>query len=131
MLINFVQANLLKVLTPLARTRPAQLCNCRITYKTYKPARRNFALRSRLRASGQANILIGTTLASMPAAKRVLSIQSHVVHGYVGNRCAVFPLQLMGFDVSPSSSIHICNRYRMPECCNIRHFRLGSRNTWL
>jgi len=35
----------------------------------------------------------------MPAAKRVLSIQSHVVHGYVGNRCAVFPLQLMGFDV--------------------------------
>lgn len=35
----------------------------------------------------------------MPAVKRVLSIQSHVVHGYVGNRCAVFPLQLLGFDV--------------------------------
>ena len=51
----------------------------------------------------------------MTAAKRVLSIQSHVVHGYVGNRCAVFPLQLMGFDVSPASSSHICSRYRMPE----------------
>ncbi len=25
---------------------------------------------------------------------RVLSIQSHVVHGYVGNRSAVFPLQV-------------------------------------
>ena len=36
---------------------------------------------------------------AMPAAKKVLSVQSHVVHGYVGNRCAVFPLQLLGFDV--------------------------------
>lgn len=25
--------------------------------------------------------------------KRVLSIQSHVVHGYVGNKSATFPLQ--------------------------------------
>ena len=24
----------------------------------------------------------------------VLSIQSHVVHGYVGNKCAAFPLQV-------------------------------------
>lgn len=40
----------------------------------------------------------------VPTAKRVLSIQSHVVHGYVGNRCAVFPLQLLGFDVSPQIS---------------------------
>ena len=33
---------------------------------------------------------------------RVLSIQSHVVHGYVGNKSAVFPLQLHGFDVRRS-----------------------------
>jgi hypothetical protein len=26
---------------------------------------------------------------------RVLSIQSHVVHGYVGNKAAVFPLQVI------------------------------------
>lgn len=26
--------------------------------------------------------------------KRVLSIQSHVVQGYVGNKCATFPLQV-------------------------------------
>lgn len=25
---------------------------------------------------------------------KILSIQSHVVHGYVGNRAAVFPLQV-------------------------------------
>lgn len=31
--------------------------------------------------------------------KRVLSVQSHVVHGYVGGKAAVFPLQLLGFDV--------------------------------
>jgi len=29
--------------------------------------------------------------------KRVLSIQSTVVHGYAGGRSAVFPLQLHGF----------------------------------
>lgn len=27
-------------------------------------------------------------------SERVLSIQSHVVSGYVGNKCAVFPLQV-------------------------------------
>lgn len=26
--------------------------------------------------------------------RRVLSIQSHVVHGYAGNKCSVFPLQV-------------------------------------
>lgn len=29
-----------------------------------------------------------------------MSIQSHVVFGFVGNKSAVFPLQLLGFDVS-------------------------------
>ena len=33
------------------------------------------------------------------ARARVLSIQSHVVHGYVGNKSAVFPLQLLGVEV--------------------------------
>lgn len=40
---------------------------------------------------------------------RVLSIQSHVVHGHVGNKCAVFPLQLLGFDVDPVNSVHFSN----------------------
>jgi pyridoxine kinase len=38
--------------------------------------------------------------------KRVLSIQSHVVSGYVGNKAAVFPLQLLGFDVDFVNSVH-------------------------
>lgn len=29
------------------------------------------------------------------AETRVLSIQSHVVHGYAGNKCSVFPLQVI------------------------------------
>lgn len=32
---------------------------------------------------------------------RVLSIQSHVVHGHVGNKSATFPMQLLGLDVDP------------------------------
>ena len=40
---------------------------------------------------------------------RVLSIQSHTVHGYVGNKSAVFPLQLLGFDVSPINSVQFSN----------------------
>ena len=40
---------------------------------------------------------------------RVLSIQSHVVHGYVGNKCAVLPLQLLGFDVDPINSVQFSN----------------------
>ena len=41
--------------------------------------------------------------------RRVLSIQSHVVHGYVGNKCAAFPLQLLGFHVDPINSVQFSN----------------------
>lgn len=37
--------------------------------------------------------------------RRVLSIQSHVVFGYVGNKAAVLPLQLHGFDVLPLNTV--------------------------
>jgi len=40
---------------------------------------------------------------------RALTIQSHVVSGYVGNKCAVFPLQLHGFDVDPIFSVQFSN----------------------
>ncbi|VDP33279.1 unnamed protein product [Echinostoma caproni] len=40
---------------------------------------------------------------------RVLSIQSHVVHGYVGNRSAVFPLQVLGIDVDFINSVQFSN----------------------
>jgi len=39
----------------------------------------------------------------------VLSIQSHVVHGYVGNRAAILPLQLLGFEVDFINSVQFSN----------------------
>ena len=38
---------------------------------------------------------------------RVLSIQSHVVSGYVGNKSATFPLQLLGFEVDGINSVQV------------------------
>lgn len=40
---------------------------------------------------------------------RVLSIQSHVVSGYVGNKSAVFPLQVLGFEVDCINSVQFSN----------------------
>ncbi|KAJ8567425.1 hypothetical protein K7X08_019633 [Anisodus acutangulus] len=40
---------------------------------------------------------------------RVLSIQSHTVQGYVGNKSAVFPLQLLGYEVDPINSVQFSN----------------------
>ncbi|XP_050426053.1 pyridoxal kinase-like isoform X3 [Adelges cooleyi] len=45
----------------------------------------------------------------MKSTKRVLSIQSHVVSGYVGNKSAVFPLQVMGFEVDAINSVQLSN----------------------
>ncbi|KAI3381573.1 hypothetical protein SNEBB_008732 [Seison nebaliae] len=46
---------------------------------------------------------------------KVLSIQSHVVHGYVGNRCAVFPLQLNGFEVDVIHTVQLSTHTQYPE----------------
>jgi len=62
-------------------------------------------------------------------APKVLSIQSHVVHGHVGNKAAVFPLQTLGktfniirkfsimwigFDVDFINSVQFSNHTRYP-----------------
>lgn len=41
--------------------------------------------------------------------KKILSIQSHVASGYVGNRAAVFPLQCMGYDVIAINTVQFSN----------------------
>ncbi|KAF3430144.1 hypothetical protein E2986_02491 [Frieseomelitta varia] len=46
---------------------------------------------------------------SVEKAPRILSIQSHVVSGYVGNKSAVFPLQLLGFEVDAINSVQLSN----------------------
>lgn len=39
----------------------------------------------------------------------MLSIQSHVVRGYVGNKSATFPLQVLGFEVDSVNSVQFSN----------------------
>lgn len=66
-------------------------------------------------------------MASLPApraaprvAPRVLSVQSHVVHGYVGNRAAVFPLQLLGFEVDVINSVQFSCHTGYPKLAGQR-----------
>lgn len=44
-----------------------------------------------------------------PPTKSVLTIQSHVVHGYVGNRTSTFPLQLLGWDADVLNTVQLSN----------------------
>ncbi|PVH21751.1 pyridoxal kinase [Candidozyma haemuli] len=41
--------------------------------------------------------------------KRLLSVSSHVAHGYVGNRSVVFPLQFLGWDVDAINTTDFSN----------------------
>jgi pyridoxine kinase len=45
----------------------------------------------------------------MEKAARILSIQSHTTHGYVGNKAATFPLQTMGYDVNCINTVSLSN----------------------
>lgn len=45
----------------------------------------------------------------MDPPMNVLSIQSHVAYGHVGNAAAVFPLQLMGVEVWPIHTVQFSN----------------------
>ena len=68
-------------------------------------------VRARVRHFGNclgAQLHVASGPASVPPPAqppRVLSIQSHIVHGNLGNKCAVFPLQLLGFEVDNISSV--------------------------
>ena len=46
---------------------------------------------------------------------RVLSIQSHVVHGYVGSKCAVLPLNRLGLEVDAINSVQFSNHTGYPQ----------------
>lgn len=65
--------------------------------------------RSTLRALSASRTMIASesTAAETP---RLLSLQSHAVHGYVGNKAATFPLQCLGFDVSAVNTTTLSNR---------------------
>lgn len=45
----------------------------------------------------------------MDTTRQILSIQSHVVHGYVGNKAATFPLQYRGWNVDALNTVQFSN----------------------
>ncbi|GJJ76469.1 pyridoxine kinase [Entomortierella parvispora] len=49
------------------------------------------------------------------SSPRVLSIQSHIVSGYCGNKAATFPLQLLGFDVDVMNTVSFSNHTGYPS----------------
>jgi len=48
-------------------------------------------------------------MAPTPPIRQVLSVQSSVAYGHVGNNAAVFPLQLLGFEVWPVNTVQFSN----------------------
>jgi pyridoxine kinase len=46
----------------------------------------------------------------------ILSIQSHVAYGHVGNRAAVFPLERLGYDVWPINTVQYSNHTGYSTC---------------
>lgn len=48
-------------------------------------------------------------MASIVDTPRLLSVQSHVVSGYCGNKSATFPLQLLEFEVDIVNSVQLSN----------------------
>uniref|UniRef100_T1GRQ4 pyridoxal kinase n=1 Tax=Megaselia scalaris TaxID=36166 RepID=T1GRQ4_MEGSC len=53
--------------------------------------------------------ILRNNMESSTIKRRVLSIQSHVVHGYVGNKSATFPLEVLGFEVDAINSVQFSN----------------------
>lgn len=48
-------------------------------------------------------------MALAPSPKMILSIQSHVAYGHVGNAAAVFALQRLGFEIVPVHTVQFSN----------------------
>ena len=60
-------------------------------------------------ADPQTILIIGNITQMADSSERILSIQSHVVSGYVGNKSATFPLQLLGFETDCINSVQFSN----------------------
>ena len=62
-------------------------------------------------------------------AMNLLSIQSHVAYGHVGNSAAVFPLQRMGVEVWPIHTVQFSNHTGYGEWKG-RHSTATRSVTW-
>jgi pyridoxal kinase len=62
-----------------------------------------------LMSSSTAAHTVGSPQLSRRTTPRVLSIQSHTVHGYVGNKVATLPLQCLGYNVDVINTVTLSN----------------------
>ncbi|CCD27348.1 putative pyridoxal kinase BUD17 NDAI_0K01570 [Naumovozyma dairenensis CBS 421] len=60
-------------------------------------------------------------------SKKLLSIQSHVIHGYVGNKAATFPLQYNGWDVDALNTVQFSNH---PGYDSFNGYKYGSQELY-
>ena len=60
-----------------------------------------------------------------------MSIQSTVVHGYVGNKSAVFPLQTLGLEVDPINTVSLSNHKGYPSFGSMPSLDENSLNSLL
>ncbi|KAL6942587.1 hypothetical protein ACO0QE_003770 [Hanseniaspora vineae] len=58
---------------------------------------------------------------------KILSIQSHVVHGYVGNKAVTFPLQYKGWDVDCLNTVQFSNH---PAYGSFQGFKYDPENLY-
>jgi hypothetical protein len=79
-----------------------------------KREKKNKTKQKKKKKKKMSGIVAGDGGDAPPRPARVLSIQSHVVHGYVGNRCATFPLQLLGIEVDVINSVQFSNHTGYP-----------------
>lgn len=52
---------------------------------------------------------LNINIESIPKVRTVLNIQSHVVHGYVGNKASTFPLQMLNWEVDVMNTVNFSN----------------------
>jgi len=63
----------------------------------------------------RATVIPSATPPATPSTMRILSIQSGVAHGYVGNRAATFPLQLLHHEVDVVNTVQLSSSTAYPR----------------
>lgn len=76
-----------------------------------------FSTLSSVVRSGPHSSIRRLAMSSTSTLPRILSIQSHIVHGFVGNKAAAFPLQTMGYDIDCINTVSLSNHPAYAKGC--------------
>lgn len=109
--VSLVRISALLLLSPVQR-HSALISSSRSRNFLVGSFARRSATTSAIMASTQTEYTISTE--ELKPAPRVLSIQSHTVHGYVGNKAATLPLQCLGYNVEAINTVTLSNHPAYP-----------------